>query len=89
MSIAEPLTVLKSELLQKIVPELVDVLASALQVGTPIHKVEEDLWDVLLRAGNQAMKAFLDSHGSGDLGPTLTLTNGEQVNRVEQLHTRP
>ena len=30
MSMAEPLTVLKSELLQKIVPELVDLLASAL-----------------------------------------------------------
>lgn len=87
-TIAEPLTALKNELLQKIVPELVDVLASALQDATPLHKVEEDLWDVLLRAGNQAMKALLDSHGSGDLGPTLTLPNGEQVNRLQELHTR-
>src|SRR5271167_2684094 len=30
MSIAEPLTVLKNELVQKIVPEVVDLLASAL-----------------------------------------------------------
>ena len=88
MSMAEPLTVLKSELLQKIVPELVDLLASAQQEGKPVHKVEEDLWDVLLRAGNQSMKAFFDSHGTGDLGPTLTLPNGEQVNRLEELHTR-
>lgn len=88
MSIAQPLTVLKSEWLQQIVPELVEVLASALQAGTPIHKVEEDLWQVLLRTGNQAMKAFLDCQGSGDLGPTLTLPNGEQVNRLDELHTR-
>ena len=88
MSIAQPLTALKSELLQKIVPALLDSLASALQEGTPLHKVEEDLWDMLLRAGNKSMKAFLDCHGSGDLGPTLTLTNGEQVNRLEELHTR-
>jgi hypothetical protein len=30
----------------------------------------------------------LDCHGSGDLGPTLTLPNGEQVNRLDELHTR-
>ncbi len=53
-------------------------------------RVEEGLWDLLLRAGNRGMKAYLDSHGTGDLGPTLTLPNGEQVNRhLEELHTRP
>jgi hypothetical protein len=88
MSIAEPLTVLKSELIQRIVPELVDWLAAALQEGTPVHHVEEGLWDLLLRAGNQGMKAFFDSHGTGDLGPQLTLSNGEEVNRLEKLHTR-
>ena len=44
MSITEPLTVLKNELVQKIVPEVVELLASALQEGTPAHKVEENLW---------------------------------------------
>ena len=88
MSFAEPLTVLKSELVQKIVPELVEVLASALREGTPVHKVEESLWDVLLRAGHQGMKAFFESHGSGDLGSTLTLPSGEEVKRLEKLHMR-
>jgi hypothetical protein len=88
MSIAEPLTVLKSELVQKIVPQMVDLLASAHQEGTPVHQVEEALWDVLLRAGNQAMKAYFDSHGTGDLGPTLTLPNGEELSRLERLHRR-
>ncbi len=88
MSIAEPLTVLKSELLQKIVPAIVDLLAAALDQGTPVHKVEESLWDVLLRAGNQSLQAFFDSHGTGDLGPTVTLPNGAQVHRLEDLHRR-
>jgi hypothetical protein len=88
MSIAEPLTVLKNELVQKIVPEVLELLASALQEGTPAHKVEEALWDVLLRAGNRGMQALFDSHGTGDLGPSLTLPNGEEAKRLEKLHTR-
>src|SRR5271157_4166 len=88
MSIAEPLTVLKSELLQKMVPELIHFLASAQREGKPVHEVEEGLWDVLLQIGNQSMKAYFDSHGTGDLGPTVTLPNGEEVNRLEKLHTR-
>jgi hypothetical protein len=88
MSIAEPLTVLKSELMQKVVPEVVDLLVSALQEGTAVHKVEEGLWDVLLRAGHQSMQAFFDSHGTGDLGARLTLPNGEEVDRLDKLHTR-
>jgi hypothetical protein len=88
MSIAEPLTVLKSELLQKIVPEVIDLLASAVREGMPAHKVEENLWDLLLRVGNRAMQALFDSHGTGDLGPSLTLPNGDELNRLEKLHTR-
>ena len=86
MSIAEPLTVLKNELVQKIVPEVVELLASALQEGMPAH--EEGLWDLLLRAGNRGMQALFDSHGTGDLGPILTLPNGDEVNRLEKLHAR-
>jgi hypothetical protein len=88
MSIAEPLSVLKSELLQKIVPAVVQLLAAGLQDGTPVHQIEEELWDVLLRTGHEAMKAYFDSHGSGDLGPTLTLPSGEQVNRLAKRHGR-
>ena len=88
MSIAETLTVLKNELVQKIVPEIVELLTSALQQGMPAHKVEDNLWHVLLRAGNRAMQALFDSHGSGDLGPTLTLPNGDEVSRLDELHTR-
>src|SRR5215469_8577163 len=88
MSIAEPLTILKNELVQKLVPEIVELLTTALHEGMPAHKVEESLWDVPLRAGNRAMQALFDSHGSGDLGPSLTLPNGDEVNRLGKLHKR-
>ena len=52
-------------------PAPCDLLASARQEGTPVHKVEEDLWDLFLEAGHQSMQAFCASHGTGDLGPTL------------------
>lgn len=89
MSVAEPLTVLKNELMQNLVPRLVGLLASARQEGTPVHRVEEDLWDLLLEAGQQSMQAFFASHGTGDLGPTLTLPQGGKVQRLEKLHRRP
>jgi hypothetical protein len=89
MSIAEPLTVLKSELVQKIVPQLVAFLLSAQQQEMPAHQVEEGLWDLLLDTGHKSMQAFFDSHGTGDLGPTLSLPDGEQVKRLAKSHTRP
>jgi hypothetical protein len=54
----------------------------------PAHKVEEDLWDVLLRVGKRGVQALFHSHGSGDLGPSLTLPNGDEVNRLAKLPTR-
>jgi hypothetical protein len=88
MSIAEPLTVLKSELMQTIVPQLVDLLATAKKEGTAVHKVEENLWDVLLKVGRQCLQSYFADHGSGDMGPTLTLPNGEEVERLKKLHKR-
>ena len=51
MSIAGPLTLLKMEWLQTIVPQLIDRLGEALDQATPIHEVEQRLWDALLETG--------------------------------------
>jgi hypothetical protein len=50
----------------------------------PAHKVEENLWDVLLRVGKRDVQALFDSHGRGDLRPSLTLPNGDEVNRLKK-----
>src|SRR5579872_151025 len=88
MSIAQPLTVLKAELLQTLVPQVLDVLTRALTDGTAVHHIEGQLWDLALQLGRRSLAAFFDACGTGDLGASLTLPDGHDVQRLEQLHTR-
>jgi hypothetical protein len=88
MSIAEPLTVLKAELLQKLVPQLLELLTSALHEGTAVHQVEGQLWDLVLQLGRRSLGAWLKACGTGDLGETLTLPDGRHAQRLESLHSR-
>jgi hypothetical protein len=88
MNMAEALTVLKAELIQKIVPQLVELVTVALQEGWPIDVVERQSWDLLLQTGRCTVGAFVDAHGSGDQGETLTLPDGQEVRRLPELHRR-
>jgi hypothetical protein len=88
MSIPQPLALLKTELAQQLVPQLLEQLTAALDQAQPLHEVEQGLWDLLLQTGRRALAAFLDAHGTGDQGPTLTLPDGRAVQRLVQLHTR-
>jgi hypothetical protein len=88
MSIAEPLTVLKAELLQTLVPQVLELLTTALREGTAVHQVEDQLWDLALQLGRRSLTALFQACGSGDLGETLTLPDGRDVQRLEQLHAR-
>jgi hypothetical protein len=89
MSIAQDLTVLKAELMQNLVPQVVDFLTAALEEGVPVHQVESGLWDFALRLGRQSLGAFFDAHGTGDVGETFTLPDGHKVRRLPDLHERP
>jgi hypothetical protein len=88
MSMADPLSALKMELQQNVVPQIVELLAKARQEGQPIHEVEYGLWDLLLEVGRSCLGAFLDSHGTGDMGETVTLPDGREAHRLEKLHPR-
>lgn len=88
MNSTESLSVLKMELTQMLVPQIVDLLTAALAKARPVHEVESDLWDVALQIGRRGLKAFLDAHGTGDIGETVTLPDGQQARRLEQLHER-
>ena len=88
MNSTESLSVLKRELTQLVVPQIVDLLAQALAEARPIHEVESGLWDLVLQAGRRALAAFLDAHGTGDLGETVTLPDGQQADRLAELHER-
>src|SRR5688572_13535664 len=76
------------ELTQNLVPQVLELLTNALAEGRPIHEVENGLWDLALQVGRRALGTFLDGHGTGDLGPALTLPDGQQVQRLEQRHRR-
>ena len=88
MSMANSLSVLKLELMQNVVPQMIDLLTTSIAQMQPVHVVEYELWELLLKTGRQALQAFFDSHGTGDLGPTITLPDGQEVVRLEDLHTR-
>jgi hypothetical protein len=88
MSIADPLSVLKMELTQYLVPQVIDLLTASLADGRPLHQVEGGLWDLVLQVGRRALDAFLARHGTGDQGATVTLPDGREVHRLEDLHAR-
>jgi hypothetical protein len=88
MSLADSLSVLKMELMQNAVPQLIDRLSTALALEQPVHVLELELWDLLLQTGRQALQTFFDGHGSGDLGEKIMLPDGREAHRLEQVHSR-
>jgi len=88
VNITDSLGVLKMELTQHLVPQILDLLTAALAEGRPIHEVENGLWDLALQVGRRGLGVFLDCHGTGDVGPTVTLPDGREVQRLEELHAR-
>jgi len=88
MSIADPLSALKMELQQHVVPQILALLTAARTQAQPVHEVERGLWDLLLQVGRSCLGAFLHSHGTGDVGETVTLPNGHVCQRLEELHSR-
>ena len=88
MNITDSLDVLKMELTQNLVPQILDLLTTALTEGRPIHEVENGVWDLALQVGRRGLGVFLDCHGTGDLGPILTLPDGREVQRLEERHVR-
>ena len=88
MNTTESLSVLQVELTQKFIPQIIDLLAEALAEGRPVHEVEGGLWDLALQVGRRGLTAFFDAHGTGDIGETVMLPDGQQAKRLEELHER-
>jgi hypothetical protein len=82
-----PTSVLNPELLRALA-ELAAFVEAAVQAGNPCHEVERAIWRRILGIGRQAFAQFLARQGSGDLGETLTLPDGQTCRRLPTLHTR-
>jgi hypothetical protein len=88
MSIASPQAVCNPVSLANTVAQLQAFVAQAAQQGTPVHEVERGLWRQLLCLGRQLLSDFFTQVGTGDMGPTLALPDGQTIRRLQQLHTR-
>jgi hypothetical protein len=86
MSIAQSPETLKRQM-QEIVGQLDAFLHEASRDGRPIHEVEREIWQQVLRLGNRCLAQFLALQGDGDMGPTIASEDGEWQ-RLEQPHPR-
>jgi hypothetical protein len=74
--------------LRVLLEQLLDSVHQAATHGTPVHQVERHLWTRLLALGRRTLQHFFDLQGTGDLGDTLTLPDGQTCQRLPQLHDR-
>ena len=88
MSMTHAQDVLKDENLGQRLAELVAFLNASFREGTALHEVERGIWKHVLQMGHLAEKQFLALHGSGDLGETVTLPDGQTCRRLPALHER-
>jgi hypothetical protein len=55
--------------------------------GDMIHEVEGALWEQLLKIGRLTLQGYVDSQGTGDLGPNLVY-EGRELHRLDGLFDR-
>ena len=79
----------KTRRLDACLADIRSFVVDAVTNGLSFHDFEHGTLDRLLSAGRAATEDFLDQQGTGDLGPEVTLPDGQQVRRLPQTHTRP
>jgi hypothetical protein len=87
MSFSHESVVLNPEL-QETFASLALLIQEAAQNGTAVHEIEGSLWKRVLQIGFLSLQQFFSLVGSGDVGETLTIPNGQTQQRLPQLHTR-
>jgi hypothetical protein len=88
MSMTHEQNCCKSEKLLQQLDELQNLVQTSAREGRAIHELERDVWKQMLRMGNEAMGLFLHMQGDGDMGETVSLPDGKDYQRLEELHKR-
>lgn len=60
----------------------------AAEEGTAAHEVEREVWQRVLAMGRQAMGQFFHAQGDGDVGNSIEMPDGQQWQRLDELHRR-
>ena len=63
---------------------MLTMLKDAAEKGLQLHEVEGSLWERLLKIGHLSMQGYIESHGTGDFGPTLEY-GGRTLKRLGRL----
>jgi hypothetical protein len=74
--------------LRDLAEQLLAYARDAAAQGTPAHEAERAIWRRALAVGRTALAQFFAVRGTGDLGDTLTLPDGQTCQRLPALHTR-
>lgn len=68
--------------------QLLGFVRHAADQGRPAHEVERAIWDRVLALGREAFALFLRLHGTGDIGETVALPDGQTADRLPATHPR-
>jgi hypothetical protein len=75
------------QLLHDLAGELLTYVRTAATQGTAVHEVERGIWQRILHVGRTTLGHFFALQGTGDLGDTVTLPEGQTCERLPKLHT--
>jgi hypothetical protein len=78
----------KSDRLVHLAEELHDLVRSSVQEGATLDQLERAVFQRVLAMGRTALDLFVHAQGDGNLGETLTTTEGTSLQRSETVHTR-
>jgi hypothetical protein len=68
--------------------ELEAFVQDAVREATPAHEVERGIFRRVLAIGRRALAHYLAAQGTGDLGETLTLSEGRTLRRLPRTQVR-
>ncbi len=69
--------------------QLEELVQQAVQEGHPLHEVERQVFDMVLKMGHAATEMFLQGQGDGNLGETCTTKMGITLFRSDEPAERP
>jgi len=64
--------------------QLEELVQWAAQEGCPLHKVERQVFDMVLKMGHAATEMFVQAQGDGDLGETCPTKTGQTLFRSDE-----
>jgi hypothetical protein len=68
--------------------DLATFVRQAAVEGVAAHEVEKEIWQRLLAMGRQATGHFLQMQGDGDVGQTVEMPDGRELQRLPEPHRR-